>query len=167
MGVRARVDGQAEVLRSARTASWRALGHDTRAAFARPPSGWPAEGKRRSTPPSTADGGRDDRRGRPDQARRSREAIAALHALGLKVAMITGDNRARRRRSPPRLGIDEVVAEVLPAARSPRSTTCKAAMGRAGLRGRRHQRRARAGRADVGSPSAPAPMSPSRPPTWC
>jgi P-type E1-E2 ATPase len=43
------------------------------------------------------------------------EAIAALHALGLKVAMITGDNRRTRTRpSPAQLGIDEVVAEVLP-----------------------------------------------------
>jgi Au+-exporting ATPase len=43
------------------------------------------------------------------------EAIRALHAQGLRVAMITGDNARTARAIADRLGIDEVVAEVLPA----------------------------------------------------
>ena len=41
-------------------------------------------------------------------------AIKALHGLGLKVVMITGDNARKAQPIAGPLGIDEVVAEVLP-----------------------------------------------------
>ncbi len=44
----------------------------------------------------------------------SREAVDALHRLGLQVAMITGDAQAVADSVARRLGIDEVAAQVLP-----------------------------------------------------
>jgi Cu2+-exporting ATPase len=48
---------------------------------------------------------------RPESA----EAIARLHAMGIKVAMITGDSQVVADSVARRLGIDEVAAQVLPA----------------------------------------------------
>jgi Cu+-exporting ATPase len=44
----------------------------------------------------------------------SAQAIAALHALGVRTVMITGDNRHTAQAVATALGIDEVHAEVLP-----------------------------------------------------
>jgi Cu2+-exporting ATPase len=41
-------------------------------------------------------------------------AVAALHETGVRVVMLTGDNEATARRIADQLGIDEVIAEVLP-----------------------------------------------------
>ncbi|WP_043735014.1 heavy metal translocating P-type ATPase, partial [Nocardia asiatica] len=41
-------------------------------------------------------------------------AVAALHDLGIEVVMLTGDNEATAKRIAERLGIDTVIAEVLP-----------------------------------------------------
>lgn len=44
----------------------------------------------------------------------ARATVDALHRLGLKIAMITGDNRRTAEAIAAELGIDDVVAEVLP-----------------------------------------------------
>ncbi|MEN1599555.1 HAD-IC family P-type ATPase, partial [Pseudomonas aeruginosa] len=44
----------------------------------------------------------------------SRETIAKLQARGVKVAMLTGDNQATAERIGKELGIDIVLADVLP-----------------------------------------------------
>jgi len=57
-------------------------------------------------------------------------AIAALHALGLKIAMLTGDNRMTAQAIARQLGIDEVVAEVLPEGKVDAIARLKAEHGR-------------------------------------
>ncbi len=60
----------------------------------------------------------------------TRAAIARLHAQGLKVAMITGDNRRTAEAIARQLGIDDVVAEVLPEGKVDAVRRLKAAHGR-------------------------------------
>ncbi len=48
----------------------------------------------------------------------SRTAVEALHDLGVEVVMLTGDNEATARRIASQLGIDTVIAEVLPGDKS-------------------------------------------------
>jgi Au+-exporting ATPase len=58
------------------------------------------------------------------------KAISALHRLGLKVAMITGDNARTARAIARQLGIDDVVAEVLPEGKVEAVSRLKATYGR-------------------------------------
>ncbi|WP_028033828.1 heavy metal translocating P-type ATPase [Chelativorans sp. J32] len=58
------------------------------------------------------------------------QAIAALHEQGLKIAMITGDNTRTANAIARRLGIDDVVAEVLPDGKVEAVRRLKAAYGR-------------------------------------
>ncbi|WP_084269729.1 heavy metal translocating P-type ATPase [Patulibacter minatonensis] len=48
----------------------------------------------------------------------SREAVAALKGLGLRTVLLTGDNAATARAVADEVGIDEVIAEVLPAGKA-------------------------------------------------
>lgn len=57
-------------------------------------------------------------------------AIRALHDLGLTVAMITGDNKRTAKAIAARLGIDEVVAEVLPDGKVEAIRRLKAELGK-------------------------------------
>jgi Au+-exporting ATPase len=58
------------------------------------------------------------------------KAIEALHALGLKVAVVTGDSRRTANAIASQLGIDEVVAEVMPDGKVEAVRRLKAAHGR-------------------------------------
>jgi Cu2+-exporting ATPase len=75
---------------------------------------WAAEG--RTVLHVVADGRVLGALGIEDEIRpESAEAVRELHALGLRVAMITGDSQAVADSVARRIGIDEVAAQVLPA----------------------------------------------------
>lgn len=63
------------------------------------------------------------------------EAIKALHALGLKVIMATGDNQRTAEAVAAKLGIDEVRAGVLPADKKTLIDTLRAAGHRVAMAG--------------------------------
>jgi len=62
-------------------------------------------------------------------------AVAAVHELGIQVVMFTGDNQATARRVADPLGIDQVIAEVLPADKSAHITRLQEAGRRVAMVG--------------------------------
>jgi P-type Cu+ transporter len=65
----------------------------------------------------------------------SRAAIARLHNLGIKVVMLTGDNKATANAVAIQTGIDEVIAEVLPEDKSKEVTKLQQRGERVGMVG--------------------------------
>ena len=62
-------------------------------------------------------------------------AVAALHDTGIEVVMLTGDNEATARRIANQLGIDAVIAEVLPGDKSAEIATLQRAGKRVAMVG--------------------------------
>ena len=56
-------------------------------------------------------------------------AVAALHDTGVRVVMLTGDNEATARAIADQLGIDEVIAEVLPGDKAAQVKACRTRAG--------------------------------------
>ena len=107
-GARARVEGRAVAVGGPRLLAELKLPADPRA------SAWDASG--RTVLHIVVDGEVAGLLALEDEIRpESAEAVEALHAAGVRVAMITGDAKAVADSVAARLGIDEVRAEVLPA----------------------------------------------------
>ena len=92
------------------------------------------------------------------------EAIRLLHADGLRIVMLTGDNEITAARSPPTLGIDEVIAEVLPDQKRESSGVCSARAASSRWPATASTTRRRWPRRRSASRWAPAPTSRSRAP---
>ena len=96
----------------------------------------------------------------------SAEAVASLKALGLRPVLLTGDNETTARAVAAEVGIDEVIAEVLPSDKAdvdPPPAGAKAASWPWSATASTTPPPSR--RPTSACPSAPAPTSPSRPPT--
>ncbi|MGH2462127.1 MAG: heavy metal translocating P-type ATPase, partial [Candidatus Limnocylindria bacterium] len=111
-GVRARVDGRTITMGGPRLLS---EGHlEVPAGLGKKAEDWAAEGA--TVLYLAADGEVRGAMALADEIRpESQAAVKALHDLGLRVAMITGDAQPVADAVARRIGIDEVAAEVLPA----------------------------------------------------
>ena len=94
-------------------------------------------------------------------------AVAALHEPASEVVMLTGDNEATARRIADQLGIDEVIAEVLPGDKAAKVAELQRRAGGSRWSATASTTPPRWPRPTSASRSAPAPTSPSRPPTSC
>ena len=80
----------------------------------------------------------------------SKAAVARLHALGLRIVMITGDTAATAQAVARAVGIDEVFAEVLPAQKQDKIAALQAPGARVGMVGDGINDAPALARADVG-----------------
>ena len=111
-GTRGTVDGRVVAIGGPRLLEH--LGADVPAELVERTGAWDAEG--RTVLHLVVDGRVVGTLALEDEIRpESRAAVDALHRLGLKVALITGDAQAVADSVARRLGIDEVAAQVLPA----------------------------------------------------
>ena len=96
----------------------------------------------------------------------SAEAVAELKRLGLTPVLLTGDNEATARAVAAEVGIERVLAEVLPGRQGrPRCGACRRRARSSRWSATASTTRRRSPRPTSASRSAPAPTSRSRPPT--
>ena len=97
---------------------------------------------------------------------RAAQTVAALKDMGLKILLLSGDNRLTAAAVAKSIGIEDVLAEVLPGDKAKKVAELQAAGRSGGHGGGRHQRRPGPGRRPTwASPWAPAPTWPWRPRT--
>ena len=65
----------------------------------------------------------------------ARQAVAALHGMGIRVVMLTGDNRRTAAAIAREVGVDDAIAEVLPEQKAERVRELQAAGSRVGMVG--------------------------------